>query len=317
MEEEKKAEARKEKTTVTRKEFYICFVILLLVIIWGTNAVSRSLTDCVNQNKSLISAEIDRLFRQIYGISDEVTAGINDANNPLQENDVRVVSVDAKKKTATLRLTAMPKEYQEGMKLTFFVSCDGKEPLSVAAEIGADRIFAANLDIPFCEDLKITANVKEKDTEYIQNLGERSMEGQLLPYFDGYWGGAAEWNSNEDFATIDGNIEINIQNPEWWYTQNRKAEYKNARVEVQIDGKKVKTIPAEWAGGSCHAYITKDDKIKLHEGETVAFIFKTEAEGFRYSYLIERGTFSRSEGYVSQDLQDYSYGESNSRLVVE
>lgn len=218
-------------------------------------------------------------------------------------------------------MMATPKEYQNGMTVKFFLSCDGAEPMEVPAAAGKDRAFTAEVKVPFCGEVRATANVKKGDTEVIQNIGVMTIEGQVLPYFNGNWGGSISWLANQKHVTFDGDILVDIQKPDWMIEQKKAFELKNEKVEVYIDGKKVKTIPAEIMMEDEFTYcyqasVTEENKIQLAEGQEIQFIFKAEDNnGLKYSYEVETGFLTEEDDYIGQEpATDVNGG---GRLTIE
>lgn len=322
MEDRKREEVQeeqKEKTYVTRREFYICFVILLAVIFWNSHGVESKLEQQIISGSSNASAKLDHITSQIYGFSSE----IEEADNPLQESNVQIADVDMQKKTVTLCMKTTPKEYQDGMRVKFFLSCDGAEAIEVPASVGKDRTFAAEAKLPFCGEVSILASLQKGDTEWIRSLGVMTIEEQVLPYFSGNWNCSVSWQANQKYATIDGEIYVDIQKPDWMMAGKKSFDLKNEKVEVCIDGKRIKTIPAEIlsedSGYYCYqASISEKDEIKPKEGQTIEFIFKAEDNnGLKYSYLVERGRWNQEDGYIAEEPAISEGAESNSRLTVE
>lgn len=320
MEDRKREEVQeeqKEKTYVTRREFYICFLILLAVIFWNSHGVESKLEQRIISGSSNASEKLDHITSQIYGFSSE----IEEADNPLRKSNMEIVDVDMKGKTATLRLTAMPKEYQEGMGITFFVSCDGAEAVEVSATAGKGRTFTAEVTVPFCGEAMVSANVKKGDTEYLEDMGGVSIEGEVLPSFTGNRSGGCSWNTNDSFMTLDGEIFVDISLPSWLGNEGT-FDLKKEQVEVYIDGKKSKTVPAkeEIADPFYHSYVAsfrETDAIRLERGKTIEFIFRAEdANGLRYRFVVERGFWNGEDGYVAEEPAESRYG-SNPNLTIE
>lgn len=325
MEDWKREEGQKEqkeKTFVTRKEFYICFLILLAVIFWNSHGVESRLERQIVSGSRNASEKLDNISSQIFSISDEVASGMEEADNPLRESDMEIVDVDMKEKTAAIRMMATPKEYQDGMTVKFFISCDGAEPMEVPAAAGKDRAFTAEAQVPFCGEARATVSVKKGDTEAIQSMGVMTIEGQVLPYFNGNWSGSISWLANQKHVTFDGDILVDIQKPDWMIEQKKDFTLKNEKVEVYIDGKKVKTIPAEimMEDEFTHCYqasVTEENKIKLAEGQEIQFIFKAEDNyGLKYSYAVETGYLTEENEYIGQEPAKDLSGD-DGRLTIE
>ena len=304
-EEEQKEE--KEKKYVTRKEFYICFIILLIALAAATFAINDSINMAKNYVANQVYQTEDRINSTINSIPRNIEQGIEDANNPIRESSTKIIDVDEKAKTATIRMTAAPKEYVNGMTVKFMVSCDDAEKMEVPASAGNDRVYAAELIVPYCDVVSTTVHLQKNDGETICRMPDVYINTAVTPVFNGRWSGSIGWLSNQDFITFDGEILVDVMKPEWSMMKDKGAsfELKNEKLEVYVDGKLHKTLPAiaySW-DENAREYrmdVTGDNKIELKEFKEIEFIFKAEdSNGVKYSYLAEKGTWTRADGYDS------------------
>ncbi|MBQ7758922.1 hypothetical protein [Anaerotignum sp.] len=306
--EEQKEE--KEKKYVTRKEFRICFVILLAAIGFATFAINDSIEQARNDVKTQVYRTEEHISSIVNNIPRNIEQGIEEANNPLRESSMEIIDVDEKAKTATIRMTAAPKEYVNGMTVKFMVSCDGAEKMEVSAAAGNDRVFTAEMEVPFCGVASATVHMKKGGTEYIQSMTGVNVESMVLPYFSGNRGGSVTWQASQDYVTFDGDIWVDVNCPEWILNLDKGASFdlKNEKMEVYVDGKLHKTLPVEIAHEDAYttsylAYINGENKIKLKNGKEIEFIFKAEDNnGMKYSYLVDKGAWDQNGGYENDAI---------------
>ncbi len=323
-EEEKQEKQPKERKAVTRLEFYICIALLLGFVFFQ----SLSIRDRINQAERYIgnsyTAELHGLQNQIANIPNGIENALEEAERILRAHSVEIVAVDLDRQTATLRMTAIPKEYQDGMELLFFVSCDGGASVCVPAGAGADRIYAAELEVDICKEALVNVHIQRNGVEQIQSIGGVDVEWQVLPRFDGYWVGSLSYAANADHAMCSGDMEVMIEKPGW--LENEDFLLGNMRKEIRIDGETVRSIPlceGEWVEiQSNHHYFRDEEEketIRIEDGQTIEFIFKAEDNhGLKYTYLVERGTWTRKFGYVAEEpvgmvMDDFF----DSRLIIE
>ncbi|WP_458406729.1 hypothetical protein [Anaerotignum sp.] len=319
-EEEQKEE--KEKKYVTRKEFRICFVVLLAAIAFATFSINDSIRQMQNHVSNQVYQAEDHIGNIINSIPRNIEQGIEDANNPIRESSMEIIDVDAKAKTATIRMTAAPKEYVEGMTMKFLVSCDGAEAMEVPAMAGSDRTFTAETEVPFCGVASATVHMRKGNTEMISRMPDVYIETAVLPVFNGRWSGSIGWQVSQDFVTFDGEIFVDVMKPEWSMMKDKGASFKlkNEKLEVYVDGKLHKTLPAiayswdEYAR-EYRTDVTGDNKIELEEFKEIEFIFKAEdSNGLKYSYLAEKGTWTQKDGY---DSNAYWQMSEEDKLTIE
>ena len=152
-------------------------------------------------------------------------------------------------------------------------------------------------------------------------MGGVSIEGEVLPSFTGNRSGGCSWNTNDSFMTLDGEIFVDISLPSWLGNEGT-FDLKKEQVEVYIDGKKSKTVPAkeEIADPFYHSYVAsfrETDAIRLERGKTIEFVFRAEdANGLRYRFVVERGFWNGEDGYVAEEPAESRYG-SNPNLTIE
>ena len=326
QEREEEQTEEKPKKYVTRKEFYICFVLLLGFIFFMSLTIKDRIQVENNQLHNAISMAEERISGTIDSIPRNIEQGIEDANNPIRESNMEIIDVDVKARTAIIRMTAAPKEYTDGMTMKFMVTCDGGEAVEVPAKAGVDRTFTAETEVPFCGVAAATVHMRRGDTEYIQSVAGLNIENIVLPYFSGSWSGSVSWQASTDYVTFDGDIWVDVNTPEWLMNRDKGASFdlKNERVEFYIDGKLQKTLPVEVMQEdeylhSYQAYVREEEKIKLGIGREIEFIFKAEDNnGIKYAFVAERGQWEEGQGYVAEEpvYGVDAFGE-NGRLTIE
>ena len=319
-EEEQKEE--KPKKYVSRKEFYICFVILLGALAFATFAMEDRMEQVQNHVSNQVYQMEERVNSTINSIPRNIEQGIEDANNPIRESNMEIVDVDAKARTARIRMTAAPKEYVDGMTMKFLVTCDDAEAMEVPAKAESDRTFTAETEVPFCGVASATVHMRKGGTEYIQSVTGLNIENIVLPYFNGNWGGSVSWQESQDFVTFDGDITVDVSTPEWLMNKDKGASFqlKDEKIEVYIDGKLKKTMPAIRVSNDEYfreylVSITGENRIQLKGGREIEFVFKAEDNnGLNYSYLVEKGNWHQGEGYENDAIWNMTDEE---RLTIE
>ena len=319
--EEEQEKKTKEKKYVTRREFRICFVILLLFVFFQSLSIKEKIQQVQNNVSNAVYSAENNISNTINSIPRNIEQGIEDANNPIRESSMEIMDVDVKARTATIRMTAAPKEYVDGMTMKFMVSCDDGEAVELPATVGNDRVFEAEMEVPFCGVVSASAHMRKGDTEYIRSVGSVYVESSVLPTFNGNWGGSVSWQANGDFVVFDGDIFVEAMTPEWLLNRDKGTSFrlKDAKVEAYIDGKLEKTIPAikisddEYVK-SYTADFSGENKLNLKNGKKIEFIFKAEdSNGLHYSYLAEAGKWKQGDGYESEVFEM----DESDRLTIE
>lgn len=302
--EQNAGQEKKVRTAVSRKEFYICVALLLIIIYARTGAIlqnQRKMTNTNANNTNFISSRLDAIGGELYNLTD----GTDQAG--LLDSDVDISTVDWQNKTATLRLMAEPTEYQEGMTVTFFLSCDDGEAIPVVASAGGDYIYTAEQEIPFCEYVRVKVHIRRGDVEQIREIYGLSMADELYPRIDSYPSGIIDQTFGSTEATVGGDYAVEIQAPQWMLQSDKIFEVKNPRVEISVNGRRVKILPMEKQDNSDYyterysASIAGSERITLQEGDRISFVFKMEdGSGTKYSYVMEEARQDQQEGYVQE-----------------
>ena len=303
--EEQKEE--KEKKYVTRKEFRICFVILLAAI----GFAAFSINDSIRQSRNEISSDIYRIEQQISNtinnIPRNIEQGIEDANNPIREGYMEMIAVDYEGETATLRMTVQPKEYQDGMTVHFFVSCDGNEAMKVNAEAKEDRTFVAECDVPYCEYAEVKAVLKKGNTEYLKLIGSESVYSQVMPEFHGGFPGSVSYGNG--VHRFNRSVELHVNAP-GWMTKEGAFVLNNVKAAVEIDGKTVMTVPMEEIYKDYYSadYLVELEEFKLEAGQKLRVCCTAEDNhGRKYTYIVEQGEALKND-YISEEPAWEVYG---------
>ena len=319
-EEEQKEE--KEKKYVTRKEFRICFVILLAAIGFAVVSINNRIDQMQNNVSNRVYQSEQQIGNLINNIPRNIEQGIEEANNPIRESSMEIIDVDEKAKTATIRMTAAPKEYVNGMTVKFMVSCDGGEKMEVPAAAGNDRTYTAELTLPYCDMVSATVHLQKNGVENICRMPDVYMNEMVLPVFNGRWSGSIGWMASQDFVTFDGEILVDVNTPQWLMRKDKGTSFalKDTKLEVYVDGKLHQTRPAiarfqDEYNKEYRADFTGENKIKLEEFQKIEFVFKAEdSNGLKYSYLAEMGTWTQKDGY---DSNDYWEMPDEDKLTIE
>lgn len=234
------------------------------------------------------------------------------------DRKLSITEVDRKAQTFLLKLTGTPKEYREGMEVTFLVSCDSEEPVSVPARFGEGRMLQAEAELPFCENVSVSAVLKTDGMEKVQSFGEvnAQMEYGLIPEFSGGWK-AYRLMPKKDWILHDGQISVDVSAKE-----AKGLSFGEGSMEIQVDGKTVQTMQAEkeflgtreW---SFHA--EQEEDIELKEGQVLSLIFKiTDDEGVKYTYLVKQYDVTKEEGLEEKRPENWDENPlKDGRLTME
>lgn len=312
----------KEVKYVTRRTFFVCFAVLLAAIIWTGNSVKDEIQWMSNNH----SNQMTMLENEIEHIPSGIEYVLEQADYPFREVYINMTDVDIKAKEATVSLTAMPKEYKEGMKVIFYLSCDESERIAVEGVADEDRTYHAEKVIPFCDVVTATAVLQRDGVEYLQNAGSQAINNEVLPEFIGHWSSVVSTViGKQGTATMCGDVLMDVIVPGWMRRDDEYTRFKlsDAKAELYADGKLKKTIPmikdsVDAIHFSYIGHLEEKDAITLKDGQEVEILFKaTDNYGAKYTYVLERGSWSKQGGYMAEEPVSNADTRVGDRLTVE
>ena len=309
-------------TLVTRRDFYGC-VMILLIAVFLQGMQTRALIRRNMQNLEDRYQSWDRqLQNSISNIQNSIASSLEEADNPLRESSVEIVAADLKAKKATLRMTAVPKEWKTGdTSLQFYLSCDGGEKIAIAASAGADHVFTAEQEIPFCEAAAVSATLQRGDMEYPSDLGETNVSGAVYPFFSGDFLGSYTWQNGAKDATVAGDITVEVQPSDWMMQKGKTLTLKNPTIAIYLDGKQIQRHKME--AESDDPYLTRytytiEKAFQAESGQTIEVFFRAEDEnGLKYTYLVDRTHVEKGDIRTEEMAVEAVSAAQDGRLTVE
>lgn len=315
---------KKKQHPVTRRDFYGCVIILLIAIFlqgMQTRALIRKEVQNMNNRYQNIESQMQN---SISSIQSSIASSLEEADNPLQESSVEIVAANLKEKKVTLRMTAMPKEWKTGdTSLKFYLSCDGGEKIAIDATAGADHIFTAEREIPFCEVAAVSATLQRGDMEYPSDLGETGVSGAVYPYFSGDFFGSYSWVAVGKEATVDGDITVEVQPSDWMMQEDKSLTLKNPTIEIYVDGKRIQKHKVTDGVEEDDPYLTRytytiEKAFKVKDGQYIEVYFKAEDEnGLKYTYLVDRSHVTNGDVQTEEMAVEAIDSVQEGRLKVE
>ncbi len=300
----KKEKIRIDKTEfVTKKEFYVCimvsFCILLGVVLWqGTRIVYR-IEEKGNQIQNSLQ---EHLSFEISNILNSIRHALEEGENPLLESHLELMGIDEKKKTVTVLTEVVPKEYEKGMQVTFLLSCDEKEPISVLAEEKMGKVFSAIQTFPYCSSITGKVLLQKGNLEEVQYLDELSLGGELYPQIDGFANYSFLYQGSKTEFSVD-DIQVNVFLP-IDSLQGKRDYLREPEVQVFHNRKLVEEISLqrEWdidgEGQVCRGKGKK--RFAAEVGDTFTVMFAgTTMSGTQYTYILEQGKVEKNGEFAS------------------
>jgi len=283
---------KQTKASISRKEFYIVAIILGLLIFNGFKGVNQR-TERMERN---VCGEMDRISTQIQHISSNVQNTLEEQDSILESSHIDVMDVNVTNKKVLLKLSVLPKEYTDNMKLFFQVSCDGGAPV-IAEGIKMEGVaYTAELEIPLCDTANITAILDYGNIKKVQDMGAESIKEQFVLNMDCMLHGSYSYQNQTVYLdqTVTGNIYSKEQKE-----GNKGVTNKMEKLDVILyaDNKEVKRIPVVLKRRNSDTTsfdVPVKEEIPLEEGKS--FEIRVEGKdslGFSYRELVQKTTFNK------------------------
>lgn len=184
-------ESRREKAPrpakLSRRWLLPIAAAALLVILAGSALLNRleNMTDQVNRLQNQLNNLNSNVSSQINGITNQVTELLEEQNSLTVDCGARRAQFDLKNGTVLFEMWAVPKTWQEGMTVTFHVTCGGGVFSVPGTDNGAHR-FSASISFPLTDDtVLIDANFILDGVTQTQRLYEDNyLLSDTLPWVE-------------------------------------------------------------------------------------------------------------------------------------
>lgn len=180
LEEIARRTARPQGGTRRRGRLYgaILAAAALLVGAWLFGRVQR-LEDQLSTLYNNVDGIRDTVSGQMGSLAGQIRAQVREA---LEEQDqvtaqkgYDVAGMDLKAGTVTFALSAIPREYREGMTAAFTAAGADFEAVEVPGELGAGQSFSARLTCPLADDISLTVAFTEDGVTVSKELGRERL----------------------------------------------------------------------------------------------------------------------------------------------
>ena len=234
----KKKEVEKiERSTKSKEKPYLIFLSIFLVC-WCINTIDKRFTQ--------LQEGMDTAYRTLGYISKQDI--VNEVNSSLERNpsvlastDWNIKILDQETKKVELTMFVVPKEYIQGMEVTFQVDSSDGTKYSVQGEEREAMHFVGMVEVPFSELVNIYVTLQKGDmmqtTQILSDTIERNFVLDVFPHWMGkysYYNGAFK---------VDGQIQVDME-LDSRYEQNLRA-FKKLDVVLYVADKEWKRLPVE------------------------------------------------------------------------
>jgi len=159
----------------------------LLVILAGSALLNRleDMTNQVNRLQNQLNNLNSNVSSQINGITNQVTDLLEKQNSLTVDCGARLVQYDLQNSSVLFEMWATPKTWQEGMTVTFHVTCDSGVFSVPGTDNGAHR-FSASISFPLTDEtVLIDANFTMDGVTQTQRLSvNRYLLSNTFPWVE-------------------------------------------------------------------------------------------------------------------------------------
>ena len=295
---EQEVQKKKEKRLLTRREFYTGCIILLLCLVWtGRNIQTR-----IDRMENNILNQVSETTSEVRNISANVYSAMEQKNDPLTEREAFLAGADREKGTLRLSAGVLPKNYREGMQVTFLLTVNEGDTLKFAGKETADRHFVLNEEIPFSDSLVLYAAVPTADGENMTELYRaEGISVGLLPQvsFQPSMTITPE-KDREGAEVVLREAELSVDPPRLLGGEGFLPP-RELRLTVFINGKKKaeNTLEKVFDDPSVGVYnMTEELKFTMKKGDSLEYRLNgTNKDGTPFKQTFEKGTYE-GEGEI-------------------
>lgn len=188
--------AQTAKALPPKRKKWPIFVGILLVIVFSTlfSKISELNSQLQTVQNNVLNTT-QTVNSQLSGLTVQVKDILERQNTLLAGSSYSVEAIDLPGGTITYSLTAVPKQFVEGMTAQFSAQAEGGEPVTADAVLDpATRTFTAELTYPHASPITLSVAFRSGDTVQTQVLGKDWSASDLYPsirWYGSWWGNQA------------------------------------------------------------------------------------------------------------------------------
>lgn len=156
----------------------VIFLVIFSAIGYFTNALNR-MEDRVSVQNQYLQREIsdisEDMKKQTSALAEEIQEILEEQGNVLAYYECTLESVDPAEKMATFCVSALPKKYVDGMRMTFMAVSEDREYYAEGTE--ENRRFTAKLTCKLSDEIVLWALTEGGEADEIQRM--ESIQGML------------------------------------------------------------------------------------------------------------------------------------------
>jgi len=234
---EKEVKKGEEPRNNRKRNFLI--VLFVLFIWWCVSTIDERFD---NLEERITNASMNSAYINNEDIVSEVRSVLKEQASVLASTDWNMRMLDKKIKKVELTMSAVPKEYIEGMEVIFYADCSDGTKVSVKGKQIEDMKFTGKVEIPLCESVNMRVSLKKGDVNQIQEIGSDSVRERFVLNLNGDWTGQCGYRGG--VVNMDGRVSVELNGYEDRYEQ-RSNTMKKLDVVLYVANKEWKRLPVE------------------------------------------------------------------------
>jgi len=293
---EKEVEKR-EKSLKNIKR--ICLIVLSILFVWLCMSAIKLRFDQLEEKMSSVNMRLNAIDN--YDVANELRSVLEKQAAVLTSSDWDIKMIDKETKKVELTVSVVPKEYVEGMEVTFYADCSDGTKVSVKGEQNDSMKFVGKMEISLCDSMDMRVTLKKGDVTQIEEIGSDAVRDRFVMDFHADWLGACAYR--DGVVNMDGQvkIELNGYEDEYGGEQNRNT-MKKLEVVLYVADKEWKRLPVEMEQAEATSYYPEvKETIPLEAKEAgkggEAFKMTIEGEdinGFHYHKIVMQTHFKEN-----------------------
>ncbi len=283
MEEEKLGDIAPKEEKRSRKLTVIAVIefALILVMVIQLRIVNSRLIQVENRLQSVqgdVQSIDDKVSSSVNSIAGQVEESLNRQADIMSSFSYDLGELNEENKTVALSISGVPKEYKEGMKLSYSIVCDGEVYETIEPEMGEGYVYCAKTSIPLCDELRVNIIIETEDG--VKTQGDRYgyygvKDNYVVQFYNADYNGSYSYYNGT--AEFDGHVACNL-----YETEENKL--KSLKGHIELNGKKAGDFT--FIGdkyGSTRYEAKVDTSFKANIGDTIDFVVEgRDSAGLNY-----------------------------------
>ena len=279
-----------EKAPKNKKRIFL-IVFCILIGWWCMNTI-RIRFDRLEERINSVNMRLNEIDN--HDVANEVRSVLEKQAAVLTSSDWDIKMLNKEIKKVDLMMSVVPKEYVEGMIVTFYAECSDGTKISVKGEQTDSMKFAGKVEIPFCDSVDMRVTLKKGEVTQIEEIGSSSVKDRFVMDLDADWSG--QYGYRGGVVNTEGRVEVELFSK----YEETPRKMKKLDLVVYVADKEWKRLPVENEDEEAPYFenifsVDMNETIPIEAGEALRMTIEGEDEyGFHYRNVVMQTRFKEN-----------------------